>query len=50
MIAMENGFDRKGKSDKSLRENVSVNVRVVAAVLCLGLFSTPFQSPRASSN
>lgn len=50
MIAMESGFDRKGKSDKNLQENVNVNVRVVAAVPCLGPFSTPFQSPRASSN
>lgn len=50
MIAMESGFDRKGKSDKNLQENVNVNVRVVAAAPCPDPFSTPFQSPRASSN
>jgi hypothetical protein len=50
MIAMENGFDRKGKNDKNLQESVNVKARVVAAVPCLGPFSTPFQRPHASSN
>lgn len=50
MTAMESGFDRSGKNDKNLRVNVKVNVRVVAAVPCLGPFSATFPSPRASSN
>lgn len=50
MTAMVNGFDRKGKSDKNLQENVNVNVRVVVAVPCPGPFSMSFQIPHASSN
>jgi hypothetical protein len=50
MTAMENGFDRRGKNDKNLRENGKVKVRVVAAVPCLVPFSAPFQSLHASSN
>lgn len=47
---MENGFDRKGKSDKNLQESVNVKARDVAAVPCLGPFSAPFQSHHALSN
>lgn len=47
---MESGFDRTGKNDRNLRENVKVKVRVVAAVPCLGPFSVTFPSPRVSSN
>jgi hypothetical protein len=47
---MESDFDRTGKNDRNLRENVKVKVRVVAAVPCLGPFSMTFPSRRASSN
>jgi hypothetical protein len=47
---MESGFDRTGKNDRNLRENVKVKVRAVAAVPCLGPFSVTFRIPHASSN
>jgi hypothetical protein len=50
MMEMENDFDRKGKNEKILQENVSVKATVVAAVPCLCPSSTPFQSPHALSS